>query len=364
VASVVAKYRAPGDTEWKRLALVRVGRGFGGTVPCADVKLGALRYYVQGFDSGGTPTAVSGDPKHPYVVAIRRTIVGPPPSLPGQSPPVACAPGEAEAPIPAEEEGKGPQACEDDSQCNGGTCRAGRCASSESAAESGGFARFWIGVSVSPDITVLPAQSDVCKLTSAAIPTGAYSCTNPDGSDYPSHDSTAENDSLTPGNAGQAGGGMKWGNVRILASFDVAINPNILVGARFGYVAGGYGASAAVADKRAFGPPIQIEARATYVFGQSALTHSGFSPTAFVDAGAGKFDAGTPVTVTQSNVPGHLAKTAWRTGGPGFVGAGGGVRYQFSQRIAFTAALKVGAAFGGNGTFATFGPEVALQYGL
>ena len=68
--------------------------------------------------------------------------------------------------------------------------------------------------------------------------------------------------------------------------------------------------------------------------------------------------------MTQTGVPGTLPKTAWLTSGPGFVGAGGGVRYQFSQRIAFSAALKLDVAFGTNAFLPSFGPEVALQYGF
>jgi hypothetical protein len=53
----------------------------------------------------------------------------------------------------------------------------------------------------------------------------------------------------------------------------------------------------------------------------------------------------------------------WVTSGPFFVAAGSGVRYQFSQRAAFTAYLRVNAAFGGAMLFG-LGPEVAFQYGL
>jgi hypothetical protein len=369
VTTVIAKYKAAGDAEWKRVSLVRMGQGFGGLVPCGDVKLGVLHYYVQGFDSGGTPNALSGDPKHTYHVAIRRTLVGQPPALPGKPPPATCAPGE-EGPLvtPAEKPPEtGPAQCIDDSQCNGGVCRDGHCAEPERREQSRtSFARVWVGVSLSADVVVLPGGSDVCKLSSAALPaTSNYYCTNPvDGSDYPSRATVGENNSLSQGNAGQVGGGPTWGNVRVLASLDYAFNPNILVGVRFGLVTNGYTGSAAVSNGRAFGPPIQAELRGTYVFGTNALAHSGFSPTMFVNGGVGRFDASTNVTVVQTGVPGQLSKVAWLTGGPAFAGLGAGVRYQFSQRIAFTAALKLAAAFGGSGVFPTFGPEVALQYGF
>ncbi len=76
--------------------------------------------------------------------------------------------------------------------------------------------------------------------------------------------------------------------------------------------------------------------------------------------------AGPPIAfcgpVTQTSIPGPLQKDAWRVGGPGFAGGGVGARYAFSQRIAFTMALKVSQTFGG-GIFA-IGPEVGLFYGF
>ncbi len=367
VASVVVKYRAEGDADWKRATLPRLGRGWGGLLPCDSARVGIVRYYVQGFDAGGSPNALSGDPKHPFHVAVRRTIVSDPPSLPGQPPPAACNAGEsnAEAPPPEKPEAQGPLQCVDDAQCNGGMCSDGHCTAPEHREVARtSYARFWIGISLSLDVAWLPSASDVCKLDGAApLNAQGYYCTNPgDGSDYPT---TTENASLThPGTAGQVSGGPGIANVRLLGSVDYAFNPNILAGARFGVVMHGYTGSAAVSSGKAFGPPIHAELRGTYLFGDKPLTHAGFSPMVFVDAGFGKFDAVRDVSVTESGVPGSLPKRAWRTGGPVFVGAGGGLRYQFSQRIAFTGALRLVVAFGGNGLFDALGPEVALHYGF
>ncbi|MGO8997326.1 MAG: hypothetical protein ACLQVI_28760 [Polyangiaceae bacterium] len=369
VASVIAKYRAVDATDWKRVNLVRSGRGFGGMIPCADVKLGVMRYYIQGFDSGGSPNALSGDPKHPFHVAIRKALVGSPPSLPGQPPPATCAAGEATAAVPPAEKPpeEGPAQCIDDSQCNGGVCTNGRCAEPEHREESRtNYAHVWVGVSLSVDVVVLPGASDVCKLTPTALPenSAGYYCTNPDGSDYPSRASTTENNALAAGNAGQAPSSLVFGDIRVLASFDYAFTSNLLVGARFGAVLNGYSGTVAAKNGRAFGEPIHAELRGTYVFGKNALAHSGFSPMLFVGGGIAQYDASENIIVTQTGIPGWLPKTAWLTSGPGFVGVGGGVRYQFSQRVAFNAALKLDAAFGANGVLPSFGPEIALQYGF
>jgi hypothetical protein len=367
IASVVVKYKSTGSSDWRRVTLPRSGAGWGGSIPCSDVTLGVLLYYVQGFDPSGTPTALSGDPKHPFHTAIRRALVGPPPSLPGQPPPAVCGAGAlpsgpAQLPIAP----VGPQ-CVDDTQCDGAFCQDGRCAATPPEVdERTNYARLWFGVSLSADLLVMPGANDVCKLSSGAVPinSSGYYCTNPDGSDYPTRQTVSENNALATGNAGQVNGSPAVGNVRLLASFDYAVSPNVLVGARFGAVMHTNAGAAAASNGRELKNAIQIELRGSYVFGKNALAHSGFAPLVFVDGGAARFDSPQVVTVTQTGVPGQLPKTAWLTGGPGFAGFGGGFRYAFSQRIAFNASAKVAFAFGASGVFPTLGPEAALQYGF
>ena len=206
----------------------------------------------------------------------------------------------------------------------------------------------------------------MCALTPAALPynSNGYYCTNPDGTDYPTRKNTSENNLLTPGSAGQTNGAAAVGNVRLLLTFDYAFSANLLVGARFGYVGHGYTGSQAAHDGRALSSPIHLEVRGTYLVGKNALAHAGWAPLVFIDAGIAQFAAPQTVTVVETGVPGTLPKNAWRVAGPGFVGAGLGARYAFSQRIAMTATFKLAGAFGATGLSPTFGPEVALQYGF
>src|SRR5439155_24949047 len=132
-----------GAREYKRLPLARMGKGWGGLVPCADVTRGPMRYYVQGFDANDAPVALSGDPKRPYVVPIRPSLTaGSAPSLPGQPPPSGCT--EA-ADCPPGMPGCG--ASETPST------PATESSSEEPKAEtSRDFVRVWIGVAGSVDI--------------------------------------------------------------------------------------------------------------------------------------------------------------------------------------------------------------------
>ena len=145
-------------------------------------------------------------------------------------------------------------------------------------------------MSLSVNVALLPGASDVCKLNAQALPANSagYYCTNPDGSDYPTRQSQGENSALAPGNAGQAGSSLVFGDVRVLASLDVAVSANVLVGARFGVVLNSYPGTVAATNARSVNPAIHAEVRGTYVFGKNALAHSGFSPTIFIDAGFAK----------------------------------------------------------------------------
>jgi hypothetical protein len=364
--SVVAKYQGAGQSEWKKLPLARKGRGWGALVPCADVRRGVLRYYVQGFDASGSPTALSGDPKHPFTVPIRHAIATPPPAFPGEAPPTQCTSTGEEA--PAEAKNETPPQCEDDSQCSSGVCEDGRCVESRAGASAErGFARVWIGVSGSADLVSLPGGDDVCTLTSDAAPTGSYYCTNPSGTDYPTRHSPAQNASITPGQGGHVDGGPSFGAVHVLASLDYAFSASFLAGVRVGYVAHGYPGAAAKNDGHGFSTPIHAELRATYVLGDQPLAHVGFAPFLFAGGGVAEFAAEKDVMIRQGNAPlpvaGALPKNAWLVNGPLFLAAGGGMRYAFSQRIAFSAGLKLAAVIGG-GFIPVASPELALQYGF
>jgi hypothetical protein len=149
-----------------------------------------------------------------------------------------------------------------------------------------------------------------------------------------------------------------------MVSFDYALSPSLLLGARVGYVMGAYTGTAAVQNGRAFGSNIMGEARVTYLFGEEPLAHVGFAPTAFLGAGVAEFDGHTTTAVNVNNVAGTLPVDAWVTNGPFFADVGGGVRYAFSARFGLTVAARINTVFGGNGFLATYGPEVGMAYGL
>jgi hypothetical protein len=330
-ARVVVKYRGARMSDWATVDLSATESGWGGLIPCGDVASGTMRYWVQGFDDGGDPSTSSGDPKHTYSVTIRDELSGEAPHLPGKPPPHTCSEG-------------------------------------ASSGDEGGYARLWIGVAGSIDFLSMPEAIDACKLTPAGIPanTATLYCTTPDGLDFPTRSLPAgptENAALVPGQAGRVGGGLQGGDIRVMVSADYAVQPNVLVGGRLGYVLNAYPGDAASKDGRAAGFRVHIEARATYLFGTEPLAHAGFAPMGFAGAGLAEFDGHSSTAVMLDNVKGQQPVNAWRTDGPGFVFFGGGVRYQFSRRAAFTGAFRLNVAFG-NGGLLTYGPEIGAAYGF
>ncbi len=354
ITQVVVKYKGDGATDWSRLAMKRVGRGWGTVIPCGAVTAGTMRYWIQGLDADGNAAASSGDARHPFEVPIRSEIASQAPHLPGRAAPPSC--GESDV-----EEGHAQDA--EPPEEDHASERAGIAGPSV-------YARWWVGVAGTVEFLSLPGGNDVCALNSNAAPanTLGYYCTNPNGSDFPSRSDGAQNASLVPGQAGQVGGGLHPGDLRALVAVDYALSPEILVGARLGYVINSYpGADAAVNEHHAFGSKIHLEARGTYVFGDAPLTHEGFAPTVFVSAGMAAFDGHVATIVSMSQKASQLLISqpvnVWLTSGPWFLAVGGGARYQFSPRAALSAALRLNAAFGG-ATLLTYGPEIAFQYGL
>ncbi|MEO8874313.1 MAG: hypothetical protein ABI461_01900, partial [Polyangiaceae bacterium] len=279
---IVVKYRSAAMSSYKPIVLGKMLNGWGGLIPCTDVTIGVLRYYIQGFDSDNEPILNSGDPKHPFMLRVRTEISGPPASLPGKPPPTQCmvsaTPAESAQPEPEEEAPKleDGQACTRDEQCSSASCDQHVCTSEVRSRNR--YAHVWFGLSAAIDFVPMPSGNDVCLLTPSAAPanSGNFYCTTPDGNDFPTRASTAENRTLSAGNAGNTSGAFLAGNVRVMATFDYAISQHVLVGARVGYVFDTYPGSAAKSEGHSFFAPLHLEARGTYLFGSDPLQKTGF----------------------------------------------------------------------------------------
>jgi hypothetical protein len=385
LAKVVVKYKAFGMPDFKTFELKKLGDGWGGTLPCTDMLEGDIQYYLQGFNATNDPVATGGDRNNTYRVSIKKAIASEPPHLPGQIAPMQCAEG---ADCPPDFPGckkagadtllAGGADCAEDGQCKSKDEKCTAPPADEGSGVRPPLHRIWVGVGASLDLDILSGVSNVCKLdpTTAQPLNAGYYCTA-GGSDFPPRTKAGQainNQIVTGGpSPGDAlSGGPNIGSLRILGSFDYAINYNLMVGARFGYGFLSYTGSAA-----GF-PPIYLEGRLTWVIGKDAIAKSGFAPVLFLGGGAGQFSSsvsipaslcqGTATATTTGTCTSGKAQggevNAWRVGGPVFVGPGGGVRFAFTPQAAAFLNVKLALAFGGGGILIAPGPELGVQFGF
>ncbi len=347
ISRIVVRYRAPGDDEYKRLDLRKMGSGWAGVIPCLAMDEGVLRYYLQGLDEDGLPVATSGDKNRPYRVTVQEEIEGVAPHLPGRHAPKPCAENGCEKDPPA---------------CGAEPTAAPIAHDDEAKGLPGEFARVWVGVAGAAGFALRGSAGDACLLVAGKPTNSAYYCTAPDGStDFPS---SAENDSLSRGTAGSASAGVSPSALRVMLSFDVAATKNLMIGARVGYVLGTYAGQAAKNDSKILPIPLHAELRGTWVFGDSPFSTEGFAPLMMVALGTTRIDADTTVLVNRKGIAGQHPELAWTMGGPFFAGVGGGFRYAFSARVGFTTILRVDVPFGGGGIVPAANLEAGLQYGF
>ena len=405
LVKVIARYKGFGMTDWKTVELRKMGeKGWAQVLPCADVQQGTTQYYLQGFNAANDPVAVGGDRNNPYKVKITRDKIADPPHLPGLPPPTPCAdtgdcppnfPGCKKAgPVigPVEPTGKdGGEFCEEDTECKSKECKASKCTDFEGGDKK--VRKMWVGLSVGFDYVLVPSADNVCKLTPATVsPTNPspltpinaenYYCTTGGGQDYPFRPQNAveggtsigkEHDRLQINQSDKVTGGGAFGNVRIMATFDYALNMNILLGARFGFVANTYPGNAAGQDGKSF-PPIHLELRGTYLIGQDALTKK-LAPFVMVGGGISTFETAVTVLVVEgpdaqapAGSPANIGKTqkdvtAWHLAGPAFMTFGGGVRLALSERMALMLGVRVNLAFG-NSFAPSAGPDLGFVFGF
>jgi hypothetical protein len=321
------------------------------------VTIGTIRYFVEGFDAGGSKVATAGDPEHPYEVPIQATIASEPPHLPGQPPPKACVQAPAAAEVAAEPP---PPTVEEP----------------PAPSHKRPWRRLWVGVASDMDFMEVPSGDDLCVRNAATLrPVNGDNlyCTTFDGKDFPpaSVINGTQGDIIPGrGQGGHSDGGLQLGDVRFMAAVDYALTANALVGARVGFLINQYQGHDAARDKRAFGTPLHAEIRATWVFGRDPLAGTKVAPLVFVAGGVSEFDAQVKsnVTVTQGTPPTQTALLVpvniWRTDGPGFVGLGAGLRIGIGGYAAIVPAVRGSIAFGYNGVVPVWGPELTIQLGF
>jgi hypothetical protein len=238
-------------------------------------------------------------------------------------------------------------------------------------------ARFWVGFAGDFDLVQVQSATEVCRLNQAApgqmpvpptpINTAGYYCVDDGGNDFPlryGDPAGAMNASIQRNTSDRVAGGVAPGNIRAMVSFDFAATPNLLLGARLGYVANTYPGAAAKDEGKAFAA-LHAELRTTYVFGRAPLAEAGFAPYVMIAGGLAQWSAQVPVTViTDGTVTSSVVNAhAWEISGPAFGSVGTGVRWAVTPRLALTLGPRLNVAFGLT-TLLSLGSELGIHFGF
>lgn len=402
-AKCAVAYKGSAMSDWsKPIALEKHGKGYGAYVPCADAVEGKLQFYVQCASGGAAPAVSAGKRDKPLSAMIKADLAGDPPALPGDEPPKQCA---AAAPVEAGCPAGSPgcqlkadgEDCDLDGQCKGGSCTDGKCATptvappppkaavgeecdsddacatsncvSHACAPPGPYIpRFWVGAWGAIDLLTIGSANNVCKLADDATSPSGYYCVDGSNNDFPA-DKATNDDIMQATNTDQTPGGPRFPvNVRAGVSVDYAVDTNIMLGLRLGYVFNTYPGQAAPgqnggerANKFA---PIHLEGRFTYVFGKDAVIKPGVAPYAVGAVGVSEFDIGQSVLIQRGFGVGQQQVTAWVIGGPFFFAVGGGARLLVHNFAFLLGARFFGAIGGGTKSLPGIQPELGAQIGF
>jgi hypothetical protein len=345
---VTVRFKAFGVEQWKTATLKKMGSGWGGEIPCADVgdSLGDLRYFIQATDENGDLVATSGRLVAPHLVHIVAALDGEPPHLPEQPPPARCTQ-KTDCPpgFPGCHDEAGKIACVSDDECASQQCTAGFCEEGRGAAvvPDAPFKQNWISVAFQADLLMLPAANDACKGGTG------YTCFASSGKYYSDIPLTGADDVVL--------GGIQPATMRVLLGYDRVLGQNIMVGARLGYAFNG-GPQRPTASGFL---PVSAEARGSYWFGHDPLGRSGFRFFVLVGGGAEEVDASVPVD-TYASLTAYNAKQsqnfqAWKKTGLGFAELGPGAMYAFTPNSGVLLEAKAVLMF------PTSGAGAAVQLG-
>jgi hypothetical protein len=231
--------------------------------------------------------------------------------------------------------------CETNADCDSGRCNDGFCDMGDSGGKGGGkYRRLMIGLHFAPDVWITSATKDVCGYDSTMK--GTYACyqsgqtsvnSDPGGSDSQAVVPLG----VSPGYAGTVNSGVAVATMRILASIDYALTPNVTVGGRVGYALHGgppsikYTGGVPAEATKFF--PFHAEARAAYWF--KPLSMPGFHPYIMLGGGMAQVDGKVAVQAYRQNT---VSCTPPAAGAPAngctAVGGGQGLRPHDARSVA------------------------------
>lgn len=323
VSSIEIRYKTPGKRKFTRLVLSKTGTEWTGEIPCgATTKTGELKLQFNAKGKGNKLVARIGT----VTVRLVESSREPPPSLPGQEPPMRCydnaecpaefkgtpaCPGTKPGPKNAKSWGAScgsSEECKSGLSCIKGTCeQAPKCDTTEDCPSGGecsdGACEFpdpeelasrleprhnWIGVHFGVDLALVSDAAGVCGQETKAR--ADYACFQA-GDPYEG-----------PANEGYSGnvqGGFRMATMRVMLSYERWFG-RFAAGARVGFAFGG-----APEDFS----PLHLEARVLYALRSQPLRKR-FRPYLGLAAGLGQVDPKSKARLIDCSEAGNACRTA------------------------------------------------------
>ncbi len=367
--TIKVSYKSDAMEKYKSIEAKKTSGKWLVILPC-DVtgKVTTIKYFVKAFDDSDSEIEHYGTIKKPAQIKLVDSMPDDQesPQLPGGKDPKECKEGGGEGTGGGTKvEGDG---CAEDDECEKGlvcsendtgkkVCRPGEKKPGSDAP------KLWIGAGGQIDLMFLGKETDICKADS-------WTCSAEIQGKRRDIGTTDENDTVRVGlTGGKTDGGMSIATKRFFLSLDYFVAPRISVGTRLGYTVG-------VNPTNNKNLPLHAEARVQYF-----ITEGTFRPFFMANAGYGAFDAPVPNVIVHPNDP-NLATgcqdpgveldacttgrkvvkgvTAYKLGGPFFVGLGIGAWLHPTPRIAIGAAAKV--IFPLPVFAVTFSPEASVAF--
>ena len=387
LSKVTLRYKPFGATQYKSIELKKLGKGYGGEVPCEDVTTtGDVKYFFAFTGTDGEAAGNLGSNKEPFRTTIKNEIEGEPPKLPGRKPPTQCKErGDCPPGLPGCEASKGGTAaptkhgdrgwkdsCEVSEQCKEGlSCLNGSCeegTGGNTGPDTSKKRMNMVSVGAQFDFLRIASATDVCSLDSPAA--ANYACFA---------QGTKHQFFGKPASVGQTNGiqgGLAYGDTRILLGYDRQLLKNIglSIGVRIGYAIGGSPTPDNIPNGQngALGfLPVHAELRVSYHIFNSMLEDKKFRPYVFImPIGFAQVNASVPVTVCDTiKQPGDVNPScpggtsyprqldAYQITGRNFSGLGVGTTFGITPLFGLSVELK--AMF----MYPTFGVVIAPEIG-
>jgi hypothetical protein len=309
---VLVHYRLWGAPDWTTIQLRPTGpRHYQGAIPCLEVSTvtGDFRYFIHVHDKDEHVIARGASRASPYVVVIKRDVE-PSASAAAKCPdPTDCPPGSPGCPSEIV-----PAPCATDRECDDGwICdRANVC-------ERWTQTRNRFVVAFQQDVGVI-SRAGVCSAASQEQEGNA--CYRADGVQY-AGTPILTNEPL----------GIARGPTHVVLGAEHLLNETTGIGVRVGWAFLGEGPTPLNGTSFV---PISASARVTHWFREDPFAW--IRPFAFVTGGYSMFDLKTNAHIREDPTaaprqPSNDLEqnvTLWKRAGDGFVGAGGGLSFQFA----------------------------------